>query len=185
MGYEDGLYTWICLRWFFTDCTMVNHHENIIWENTFYFFQFILHHLGDMRNIATIYHHLVYTIVCFGDLLGMKSYPVIVGMIVNHEIRITVKQPVFHGSYFCWGYKDPLSRVQRLGLIAWFLANLAGVQDVIIDQDVTSSWTNDLAEPKNFSRWWFQTLFIVTPTWGRLPFWRYIICFNWIGSTTN
>ena len=64
-------------------------------------FQFILYHLGDMRNIATIYHHLVYVIVCFGDLLGLKSYPVIVGMIVNHEIRIPVKQPVFHGHYFC------------------------------------------------------------------------------------
>ena len=30
------IYTWICLDWcFFTDCTMVNHQETTIWDNSF------------------------------------------------------------------------------------------------------------------------------------------------------
>ena len=30
--------SWICLRWFFTDCTMVNHHQTTMWDNIFGFF---------------------------------------------------------------------------------------------------------------------------------------------------
>ena len=37
-----------------------------------------------------------------------------------------------------------------------------------------NSWT--------ISRWWFQTFFIFTPTWGRFPFW--LIFFRWV-ETTN
>ena len=33
-----------------------------------------------------------------------------------------------------------------------------------------------------FPRWWFQTFFIFTPTWGRFPFW--LIFFKWV-ETTN
>ena len=32
------------------------------------------------------------------------------------------------------------------------------------------------------SRWWFQTFFIFTPTWGRFPLW--LIFFRWV-ETTN
>ena len=35
-----------------------------------------------------------------------------------------------------------------------------------------------------YARWWFQTCFIFTPTWGRFPFWQAFF-FNWVGSTTN
>ena len=34
----------------------------------------------------------------------------------------------------------------------------------------------------NFTRWWFQTFLIYTPTWGDDPFW--LIFFNWV-ETTN
>ena len=34
------------------------------------------------------------------------------------------------------------------------------------------------------SRWWFQTFFIFTPTWGDRPIWRAYF-FRWVGSTTN
>ena len=31
------------------------------------------------------------------------------------------------------------------------------------------------------SRWWFETCFIFTPTWGNDPIW--LICFNWVETT--
>ena len=34
----------------------------------------------------------------------------------------------------------------------------------------------------NMTRWWFQTVFIFTPIWGRFPFW--LIFFRWV-ETTN
>ncbi len=34
-----------------------------------------------------------------------------------------------------------------------------------------------------FSRWWFQTLFIFTPIWGRFPIW--LICFRWVETTSQ
>ncbi len=33
------------------------------------------------------------------------------------------------------------------------------------------------------TRWWFQTFFIFTPTWGNHPI--SLIFFRWVGSTTN
>ena len=36
--------------------------------------------------------------------------------------------------------------------------------------------------PPSITRWWFQTFFIFTHTWGRFPIW--LIFFNWVGSTT-
>ena len=36
LGVIRVIYTWICLDWcFFTDCTMVNHQETTIWDNSF------------------------------------------------------------------------------------------------------------------------------------------------------
>ena len=36
---------------------------------------------------------------------------------------------------------------------------------------------------KQSPRWWFQTFFIFTPTWGTFPFW--LIFFKWVESTNE
>ena len=41
----------------------------------------------------------------------------------------------------------------------------------------------DENEPWLLTRWWFETCFIYTPTWGNDPIW--LIFFRWVGSTTN
>ena len=51
-----------------------------------------------------------------------------------------------------------------------------------------NEWSNDkfcasFTTKNHKTRWWFQILFMFTPTWGRFPFW--LIFFNWVGSTTN
>ena len=44
------------------------------------------------------------------------------------------------------------------------------------------SWVSELNLVKKesvFTRWWFQTFFIFTPSWGRFPIWPHIFQMGW------
>ena len=56
---------------------------------------------------------------------------------------------------------------------------------IAVSSDTATHW--HVKEPITLhiythTRWWFETFFIFTPTWGRFPFW--LIFFRWL-ETTN